>query len=83
MKSIASPTFWIFSAASSGILMSNSSSSSMTSSTVSSESAPKSLTKWVSLRDFVLFDPELLSHDFDYAFFNGCHVHQPPMIWTR
>src|SRR5579859_5745961 len=43
---MAWPTVWIFSACSSGISVSNSSSSAITSSTVSSESAPRSLTKW-------------------------------------
>src|SRR5688572_24907623 len=48
MYSIALPTVWIFSASSSGIEISNSSSNSITSSTVSSESAPRSLMKEVS-----------------------------------
>src|SRR6266536_1621449 len=42
---MASLTFWIFSAASSGISMLNASSNAMTSSTVSRESAPRSSTK--------------------------------------
>src|SRR4029079_18442441 len=42
MKLMASPTVWIFSAASSGISMLNSSSKAITSSTVSRESAPRS-----------------------------------------
>src|SRR5262245_48640925 len=45
---MAWPTVWIFSASSSGMVMSNSSSNSITSSTVSRESAPRSLTKEVS-----------------------------------
>src|SRR6188768_1189972 len=45
---MALPTDWIFSASSSGIEISNSSSNSITSSTVSSESAPRSLMNEVS-----------------------------------
>ena len=50
--------------------MSNSSSSSITNSTVSSESAPRSLTKDVSRVIWSLLDAELLGHDINYAFFN-------------
>ena len=47
MNEIASPTVEIFSAASSGIVISNAFSNSMISSTVSRESAPKSFVKFV------------------------------------
>ncbi len=47
MYLMASPTVWIFSASSSGMFRSNSSSNSITSSTVSRESAPRSLMKEV------------------------------------
>src|SRR5947209_16615146 len=57
---MASPTVWIFSAASSGMERSKASSISMTSSTVSSESAPRSFTKEDVLEIFSLATPSCL-----------------------
>ena len=70
MWSTACPTVWIFSAASSGMLMSNSSSSSITSSTVSRLSAPRSLTNDVSRVIWSLLDAKLLGNDINHTFFN-------------
>src|SRR5437588_649800 len=59
MYSMASPTVLIFSACSSGMVISNSSSSSITSSTMSSESAPMSSVKEVLSVTCSLLTPRL------------------------
>ncbi len=80
MYSMASLTFWIFSAASSGISMLKASSNAMTSSTVSRESAPEIVHERSFGGHFVGVHAELLDDDALHLFFDS---HSFPLLRDR